>query len=136
MAALAGIDIALSDIRGKAAGLPVYRLLGGESRPLLTYGGYYRRGAGNADYVDEMARLLRLRYRAVKLKIGAGSVAAEAERVAVVRRAMGDEPLLLLDMNAACDLDDCIAFARAVERERIFWLEVDWAFVDKYRLRA
>src|SRR5579863_4854674 len=51
MAAIAGIDIALWDLKGKAAGLPVWRLLGGENRPLHTYatGGYYRPGASNAD---------------------------------------------------------------------------------------
>src|SRR5262249_51797111 len=70
-----------------------------------------------------MARLQRLGYRAVKLKTGAGSVAAEAERIATVRRAIGDEPLLMLDMNAAYDLPDCVAFAHAVEPHRIFWLE-------------
>ena len=125
MAAIAGIDIALWDIKGKAAGLPIYRLLGGENRPLFTYatGGYYRPGATNADYAREMAHLLRQGYRAVKLKTGAGTVVEEAKRIAVVRREIGDEPLLMLDMNAAYDLPDCIAFAHAVEPSRIFWLE-------------
>jgi D-galactarolactone cycloisomerase len=40
-----------------------------------------------------------------------------------VRRAIGNEPLVMLDMNAPYDLPDCIEFARAVEPHRIFWLE-------------
>jgi L-alanine-DL-glutamate epimerase-like enolase superfamily enzyme len=125
MAAIAGIDIALWDIKGKAAGQPIYRLLGGENRPLFTYatGGYYWPGATNNDYAEEMAHLLRHGYRAVKLKTGAAAIADEAKRIAVVRREIGDEPLLMLDMNAAYDLPDCISFARAVEPSRIFWLE-------------
>jgi D-galactarolactone cycloisomerase len=125
MAAIAGIDIALWDLKGRAAGLPVYRLLGGENRPLKTYatGGYYRPGTPHSAYAKEMARFLDLGYRAVKLKTGAGSAAAEAERVAAVRAAIGDGPDLMLDMNAPYDLPDCIEFARRVEPQRIFWLE-------------
>jgi L-alanine-DL-glutamate epimerase-like enolase superfamily enzyme len=125
MAAIAGIDIALWDIKGKAAGLPVYRLLGGENRPIFTYatGGYYRPGASDADYGEELARFLDLGYRAVKLKTGAGTIAQEADRIAAVRSAIGDQPLLMLDMNAAYDLADCIEFARAVGSHQIFWLE-------------
>src|SRR6202162_653904 len=83
MAAIGGIDIALWDLKGKAAGMPVWRLLGGENRPLFTYatGGYYRPGATDADYGKELARFLDLGYRAVKLKTGAGSVIAETARV-------------------------------------------------------
>ena len=125
MAALAGIDIALWDLKGRAAGLPIWRLLGGENRPLATYatGGYYRPGAPHQDYAEEMARFLDLGYRAVKLKTGAGSVADEAKRVGAVRAAIGEQPDLMLDMNAPYDLPDCIEFARRVEPQRIFWLE-------------
>jgi L-alanine-DL-glutamate epimerase-like enolase superfamily enzyme len=115
----------LWDIKGKAAGVPVYRLLGGENRPIFTYatGGYYRPDTSNTDYGEELARFVELGYRAVKLKTGGGTVAEEAERIAAVRRAIGDKPLLMLDMNAAYDLPDCIEFARTVEPHRIFWLE-------------
>jgi L-alanine-DL-glutamate epimerase-like enolase superfamily enzyme len=125
MAAIAGIDIALWDVKGKAAGLPVWRLLGGEKRPLATYatGGYYRPGLADAAYAEELARLVGQGYRAVKLKTGAGGPAAEAARVAAVRAAIGPAPDLMLDMNAPYDLSECIDFAQQVERHRIFWLE-------------
>ncbi|HEU0216507.1 MAG TPA: mandelate racemase/muconate lactonizing enzyme family protein [Stellaceae bacterium] len=124
MAALGGIDIALWDLKGKAAGMPVYRLLGGENRPLHTYatGGYYR-GVSDEEYGEELAGFLALGYRAVKLKCGAGSVEQEARRIATVRRVIGDAPDLMLDMNAPYDLRDCIDFARRVEASNIFWLE-------------
>jgi L-alanine-DL-glutamate epimerase-like enolase superfamily enzyme len=125
MAAIAGIDIALWDIKGKAAGMPVYRLLGGENRPLHTYatGGYYRPVRSDEEYGEELAGFLELGYRAVKLKCGAGSVVEEAARVATVRRVIGDAADLMLDMNAPYDLPDCIDFARRVEASNIFWLE-------------
>jgi D-galactarolactone cycloisomerase len=125
MAAIGGIDIALWDLKGKAAGMPVWRLLGGANRPLFTYatGGYYRPGAPNSVYAEEMAQLIELGYRAVKLKTGAEGVLADAERVGAVRAAIGDAPELMLDMNAPYDLPDCIDFARRVEPHRIFWLE-------------
>jgi L-alanine-DL-glutamate epimerase-like enolase superfamily enzyme len=125
MAAIAGIDIALWDLKGKAAGMPVYRLLGGENRPLHTYatGGYYRPVRGDEEYGEELARFVELGYRAVKLKCGAGTPAQEAARVATVRKVIGDAPDLMLDMNAPYDLPDCIDFARRVEPSNISWLE-------------
>jgi L-alanine-DL-glutamate epimerase-like enolase superfamily enzyme len=124
MAAIAGIDIALWDLKGKAAGQPVYKLLGGENRPLFTYatGGYYR-GVSDEEYGAELARFHDLGYHAVKLKTGAGSVTQEAARVATVRKVIGDAADLMLDMNAPYDLPDCIDFARRIEPSNIFWLE-------------
>jgi D-galactarolactone cycloisomerase len=54
---------------------------------------------------------------------GVAVFAAEAARIDAVRRAIGDDPLLRLDLNAAYDLPDCIEFAHAVQPHRIFWLE-------------
>ena len=125
MAAIAGLDIALWDLKAKAVGLPVWRLLGGINRPLFTYatGGYYRPGAPNAAYADEMAKLVGLGYRAVKLKTGAGSIVAETARIREVRNAIGGTPDLMFDMNAPYDLPECIDFARCVEPFDILWLE-------------
>jgi D-galactarolactone cycloisomerase len=125
MAALGGIDIALWDIRGKAAGMPVYRLLGAENRPIFTYatGGYYQLGEPDRVYADELAGFVKAGFRAVKLKTGGGSVADEAKRVRMVREAIGKDVSLMLDMNAPYDLEGCIAIARAVEPLDIFWLE-------------
>jgi len=125
MAAIGGIDIALWDIKGKRAGMPVWRLLGGENRPIFSYatGGYYRAGALDNVYAEELASFVKAGYRAVKLKTGAGTPSDEAKRVRLVRDAIGEDISLMLDMNAPYDLNNCIAFARAVEPSNIFWLE-------------
>ena len=125
MAAIGGIDIALWDVKGKQAGMPVWKLLGGENRPLYTYatGGYYRPGAPDEVYGEELAAFVRAGYRAVKLKTGAAAPADEAKRVRTVREAIGKDVSLMLDMNAPYDIDGCIEFAHRVEPCDIFWLE-------------
>ena len=125
MAAIGGIDIALWDLKGKAAGMPVYRLLGGAPRPIFTYatGGYYPRDATLAGAAEEMAGFVAKGYRAVKLKTGGFSVDEEIERVAAVREAIGAQTLLMIDNNAAYGLNECVRFARGIERYDITWLE-------------
>jgi D-galactarolactone cycloisomerase len=125
MAAIGGIDIALWDLKGKAAGMPVYQLLGGERRPIFTYstGGYYPRDATIAMAVKEMRSFVDMGYRAVKLKTGGFSVDEEIERVAAVREAIGRDILLMIDNNAAYGLNDCVRFSRGIEQYDITWLE-------------
>jgi D-galactarolactone cycloisomerase len=125
MAAIGGIDLALWDIRGKAAGLPVWRLLGGSGAPVRSYatGGFYREGAPLDACAHELAGYVAAGYRAVKLKTGGLTIAEEVERIRATRAAIGPDVLLMLDMNAAFSLEDCIRFAHAVEPFDIFWLE-------------
>jgi len=69
MTAIAAVDTALWDIKGKVAGLPVYQLLGGRSRDDVTVYGH-----ANGETVDEVlaevGRYVELGYRAVRVQCG------------------------------------------------------------------
>lgn len=125
MAAMAGIDIALWDIRGKAADLPVFRLLGGTRTDVFTYavGGFYNESESPFACAEELGAYVAKGFRAVKLKTGALSLADEVKRVRAVRETIGPDVLLMLDMNAPYDVEGCIRFAHAVAPYDIFWLE-------------
>lgn len=125
MAAMAGIDIALWDIAGKAASKPVFRLLGGTRPDVHTYavGGFYDEGAPLLACAEELAGYVANGFRAVKLKSGAYSLADEIVRARAVREAVGPDIQFMLDMNAPYDVDTCIRFAREAAQYDIYWLE-------------
>src|SRR6516165_4288048 len=69
MTAIAAVDMALWDIKGKALNTPVYNLLGGTSRNgVLVYG--HANGTDIAETVDEVDRYIDIGYRAVRAQAG------------------------------------------------------------------
>ena len=69
MTALAAIDVALWDIKAKAAGMPLYQLLGGRSRDgVMVYG--HANGADIAETVDEAGRYIDMGYKAIRAQSG------------------------------------------------------------------
>ncbi|WP_336211845.1 D-mannonate dehydratase ManD [Nonomuraea sp. LPB2021202275-12-8] len=69
MTAIAAVDTALWDIKGKVAGLPVYQLLGGRSREGVTVYGHAN-GETVPEVLDEVAKYVDLGYRAVRVQCG------------------------------------------------------------------
>jgi len=69
MSAIAAVDTALWDIKGKVAGLPVYQLLGGRSRDGVTVYGHAN-GDAVDDVLTEVRRYVELGYRAVRVQTG------------------------------------------------------------------
>lgn len=124
--ALAGIDIALWDLAGKARGEPIHRLLGGASRDRIpTYASLLRYGKPDlvARYTEEaVAR----GYTAIKLHEHL------VETVAPGREAAGPDIAIMVDTNCAWGPDEAIAMARKLERYDLAWLEEPIDPVDDY----
>jgi L-alanine-DL-glutamate epimerase-like enolase superfamily enzyme len=121
--AMSGIDMALWDIRGKALGLPLYRLLGGSPRPVPAYAGGFALGyADPAELAEEALRQVALGYRAVKLRLG-DTQANDAERTVAMRAAVGSDVALLADANCRYSVDDVRAMVPVLADARVGWLE-------------
>ncbi len=121
--AMSGIDIALWDIRGRLAGWPLYRLLGGAARAVPAYAGGVSLGFQDPAALVEEARAVVARgYRALKLRVG-DSPERDLARVTAVRRALGDDVVLLTDANTGYSLADARRVMPALEALGVGWLE-------------
>lgn len=121
--ALSGIDMALWDLRGKAVGWPLCRLIGGADRPVPAYAGgvalgYQPPGA----LVDEVGAVLAQGYRAVKLRVG-DTPAADLARVEAVRAAVPGDVEILTDANCAYSVADVRRVLPELARLGVGWLE-------------
>ena len=133
MAAIAGIDIALWDIKGKVFDVPVYRLLGGDNPKVFAYasGGYYEEGRSHLAVIDEMRGYVEQGFRAVKMKCGY-DFRQDLERIRGVREAIGDADLMI-DANAAYTLEEATRAIRTFEPYGIFWFEEPLHWYDSIR---
>lgn len=108
--AVAAIDLALWDLAGRRAGLPVWRLLGASSAPAVavnaTIAARDRAAAAHA-----AAAALRAGYRCVKVKVGLGD---DAGRLAAVRAAAGLEMAIRIDANGVWSVAEAVASLRAL----------------------
>lgn len=96
IAALSALDLALWDIKGKALGLPVARLLGGARDSVPAYATAGMPAFTEAELVAACEAALADGFAGVKVLVGTGRPLAEdAARIRAVRRAIGDAPLML-----------------------------------------
>lgn len=114
--ALSGLDVALWDLAGKAAGKPLHALLGGAKRTVLPCYASLLRYGEPALVAQYSARARSEGFGAVKLH----EVTEPA--VAAARAAVGDLPLMV-DVNCEWSREDAVAAARAFAPHRLDWLE-------------
>jgi L-Ala-D/L-Glu epimerase len=109
--AVAAIDLALWDLEGRRADVPVWRLLGAHPEPEPIAVNALIAAEDRAGAAAEAARAANDGFACVKLKAGLGD---DAGRVAAVRAAVGPKVALRLDANGAWEVDEALAHLRAL----------------------
>ena len=127
--AMAGLDIALWDIKGKALGLPIHRLLGGKVRDKIRmYASSMRRDLTPLEEAKRAASFVEAGYSAYKLHSAVpGAIDDPAdhtiETVSEVRAAVGDDVEILVDVNGAYSVHHAIEIGTALEELGVFHFE-------------
>ncbi len=121
--AKSAVEIALLDAHGQRLGLPVHALLGGAVRDALPV--LWTLASGNAARdVDEAIALIEARrHRVFKLKIGSHELAADIAHVEAIRRGLGDDVMLTVDVNQAWDEPTAVRGIAALEAAGVSLIE-------------
>lgn len=131
MIALAGLDTACWDLAARAAGVPLYRYLGGAATRVETYAssGLWLDRTVDA-LVDEARGFVDAGHRAMKVRVGQADFMTDVARVRQVREAVGPEVTLMVDANQAWPESVAIRAGREFEALDIFWLEEPVFYTD------
>ncbi len=125
--AAAAIDLALWDIKGKHAGLPIWKLLGGARAAVPTYAsGALRRGLTHDKAATAAARLKATGFTEMKMQLalpGTPTIGDEITRARVIREAIGPDIRLMCDINQRWRPEQAIDIGRRIEDVGLFWLE-------------
>ncbi len=128
MQSLSGVDIALWDIAGKVAGLPIHKMIGGAHRadvPVYGYGMMLRPEPVEdlaARFVDEAAAIKNMGFVATKMKTGLGPK-PDVTLCEAVRKGVGDDFPFMVDANHAYTTSDAFYVGRALEELNAYWFE-------------
>ncbi|MEM6460720.1 MAG: mandelate racemase/muconate lactonizing enzyme family protein [Pseudomonadota bacterium] len=126
--ALSGVDIALWDIAGKASGLPIYKLIGGNHRDRVQVYGYgmmlRRENVDSlaARFSDEAEAIKDMGFVATKMKVGLGP-RDDIILCNAVRKGVGDDFDFMVDANHCYTTHDAFYVGRALEELGAYWFE-------------
>ncbi len=134
-AAASAVDIALWDIKGKATGQPVYKLLGGHADRVFAYasGGLYRDGKTLEDLAAEVRGWVDQGFQAVKIKVGGADHAEDVARVHAVREAVGAKVQVMADALYGLSVNQAKRLSWAMEADNLEFFE---APVSSYDVRG
>lgn len=124
--AVSALDIALWDGFGRTAGQPIHALLGGALRDKIrTYasGPLMPAGADRyAGFEEAVSHYAETGFRAVKIRVGTDE-AADLRAIRRARAIIGDDAMLMADLNEASTVRDAVSLAHQAADAKLAWLE-------------
>jgi L-alanine-DL-glutamate epimerase-like enolase superfamily enzyme len=121
--ALSAIDIALWDIKAKAAGEPLHRLLGGARTNVEVYASAINLHLSKAELLEQVRAQRADGYTSFKLKVGRPGLREDLERCLAAREAIGDDGKLLLDANQKWSIGEAIQRCGLLAEAQPFFVE-------------
>lgn len=121
--ALSAFDMALWDLKARRAGMPLWRMLGGNDPNVPCYAGGIDLDLPPDDLLRQTDANLARGFRAIKMKVGRPRLAEDVARVAAMRRHLGEGFPLMADANMKWTADQAIRAARAFAPFDLVWLE-------------
>ena len=125
---IGAIDVALWDLAGKAAGIPIHKLMGSyrESVPAYASSAVFEH---TEEYAEEAVRYKEAGWSAYKIHPPA-IAAWDIKICEAVRRAVGDDYRIMLDSTWSYDYPDALRVGRAAEALDFYWYEDPLAYDD------
>lgn len=121
---LSAIDVALWDLVGQKAKMPLHRIWGHFRDKVPSYGSGVWRGLGGDGMVEKAKRLKKAGFTAIKMQVGhAWTDAEDVDHVRRVREAVGPEFDVMVDVNMAWTADKAILMGRRLQEYDVYWLE-------------
>ncbi len=133
--AKSAIETALLDAQGQRLGLPVHALLGGAVRDALPVLWTLASGDAARDVDEAVALIEARRHKVFKLKIGSHPLAEDIAHVQAIRRGLGDEVMLTVDVNQAWDEPTAVRGIAALEAAGVALIEQPVARRNRRALR-
>ena len=124
--AIAAADIAIWDILGKSAGLPVYKMLGAYRDRLPVYsmcGWYYDNDEDLSRYRRSLTEAMEQGYHAVKIKVGRGGIEEDARRIRMAFDIVGKGKRVMVDANQVFNRNEALRRGRVYQDMGCFWYE-------------
>ena len=121
--AISAIDIALWDIRCKAANQPLWKMAGGTSDRCKAYCGGIDLNFSLDKLVAQTEGYLDAGFNAVKIKVGQPELATDLQRARKIRDVLGPDRAFMVDANYALTVDQAIEAARGFAEFDILWFE-------------
>lgn len=121
--ALAGIDLALWDLRARRAGGGLPELLGRHHERQPAYGSGVNLHYSLPELVTQVERWVAAGYPAVKVKVGKPDTGEDVDRLAAVREVLGADRGLMIDANQRWDVDRAAAALEEFARFSPVWIE-------------